>query len=250
MYKLPTKKLEQIKNAIHQAIENLSTPPIAAFDADGTLWATDMGESFFKYQLSNNFINGLPKDPWLHYKKMHKENPRAAYLWLAQINAGKSLKDVRECAQRCLLNHPNLELFSGQKEIIKYLQSLGAKIYIVTASIKWAVEPAAALYDIPYENVIGVQTRVENDLVTTEQLGPITWREGKPEGLLQATNGIKPFFAAGNTPGDLSLLECSTHIRFALNSASPEHPLYKSEKKLQDIAKEKGWFFHSFNMTE
>ena len=58
---------------------------IAAFDADGTLWDTDLGEGLFQYQIDHKLV-ALPEDPWGHYNwmKANVGNPQA-YLWLAQI---------------------------------------------------------------------------------------------------------------------------------------------------------------------
>lgn len=94
------------------------------------------------------------------------------------------------------------------------------EVYVVTASIKWAVEPGALFLGIPADNVIGVNTKVHNGVITDQIDGVVTWHEGKVDGLLKKTNKA-PFFAAGNTIGDLALLELATHIRLA-NCAAPK----------------------------
>ena len=108
------------------------------------------------------------------------------------------------------------------------------------------MEPAAALYNIPQENVIGVKTKVENGLVTTEQEGPITYKEGKVKGLLEATGGKLPFYAAGNSHGDLPLLESATHLKMVLHSAPQHNVLYETEQKMIALAKERNWLHYSF----
>ena len=41
----------------------------AAFDADGTLWDTDLGENFFNYQIDQKQVP-LPANPFQHYLEM------------------------------------------------------------------------------------------------------------------------------------------------------------------------------------
>src|SRR3954465_9066861 len=69
---------------------------VAAFDADGTLWNTDLGEAFFYYIIKNQLVP-LPADPFGHYNWM-KDNVShtAAYVWLAQILKDVPLAKVRE----------------------------------------------------------------------------------------------------------------------------------------------------------
>ena len=210
MLEFPQEKIEAIKNEIDSAL-SAGANPIAAFDADGTLWSHDAGEGFLEYQVENKLVD-VPPDPWAHYFNMKKDiSPEAAYLWLAQINAGRPLEEVRGWSKDCTGDLNKLPTFEAQKQIIDYLHSKGVEVYVVTASIKWAVEPGAAFYGIDYDHVVGITTKINDQgIVTEEQDGPITYREGKVTGLLEKTGGKHPFFASGNSEGDLPLLESST----------------------------------------
>lgn len=244
MKEMPQALIDNVKSAIDRAVAEISTPKIAAFDADGTLWDTDMGENFFLYQINKKLLAGLPQDPWEHYHRMKKEiSPKVAYLWLAQINQGQPLDQVRRWSEDCLRAQQPVPTFAGQKQIIDHLHHHGVKVFVVTASIKWSVEPAAALYGIPQQNVLGITTKIKNGHVTDEQDGPITWREGKVTGLLEATGGAPPLFASGNTPGDLALLESATHVRLAMAGSDQKSELFADELRLVDIARKRGWFY-------
>lgn len=241
-------KLSEILNQIDRALEKVETP-IAAFDADGTLWSHDAGEQFFEYEFKNKLVDGLPADPWKHYHDLKANvSKETAYLWLAQINAGKSLEEVRSWSQRCLEDNAPTPIFPEQKAIIDHLHSNNVEVYVVTASIKWAVEPGAALYGIDQDHVIGITTHIENGIVTEKQGGPITYREGKVTGLLEKTNGIAPFFTSGNTEGDLPLLEASTHLRMVMASAPKEidPEMFEIEQGMIQLAQKNGWFHHSY----
>lgn len=239
------KKIDELKRAIDAALHTGATP-IAAFDADGTLWDMDLGEHFFDYQVRMKLLANLPLDPWAYYRSEHKKNPAQAFLWLAQINKGLPESEIRRWAKSALNELPHVPIFESAREIINYLNSLKVKVYVVTASIKWAVEPGAALFGIPPENVIGVTTKVENGIISDQQAGAVTWREGKVQELLSATGQRSPFFTAGNTMSDLALLESATHLRLANCAAPPEHTNYATEQKLLAHARKQNWFIFDY----
>ena len=110
---------------------------IAAFDADGTLWDTDLGENFLNYEIDEKKVD-LPSNPWEHYVTLKKVNndPRDAYVWLSQINKGHSLNEVKQWAQVAYDQIEPKPIFSEQKKLIELFLSHQVKIYIMTASIK------------------------------------------------------------------------------------------------------------------
>lgn len=230
--------------------------PVAVFDADGTLWDEDAGETFFQWQLDNCGFANLPADPWAHYHGMKKRDPHGAYAWLAQISAGYSLHQVREWAVACYRQHQPWPVFRSIQDLFARLQHAGFDLYIVTASVKWAVEPFALdLLKIPYERVLGVETEVmpntNGEPIVTEIVKlPVTWRQGKATALLKATGGRRPVMAAGNTIGDISILDIATDFKLMIQSQSPllsEKPgLLAEEKKLRDHGRPLGWRLHAF----
>ena len=243
MKALSAEKMQLIQARVREGLKN-GAHPVAAFDADGTLWKCDMGENFFQYKIENKLVQ-LPVDPWAEYERMKLESHPAAYLWLAQICNGKELIDVRKWAKAALGKFkPSVPTFPWMKELIAFLKAEGVKVHIVTASITWAVEPAASLMGVAFEDVIGIETWVREGVVTQEQKGPITYREGKVTGLLERTGGKKPVLAAGNTLGDFALLESASHVQFVNVSDTHEGHNFGTEQELLAIGKKRGWFTH------
>lgn len=237
----PIEKILQIKDAIRTALAKGATP-IAAFDADGTLWSTDAGENFFQFQIDRKLVP-MPADPWAHYEGLKELSHPEAYVWLAQILKGRKLSEVRAWSHECVASYAGgMPIFPWMRDIIGFLRESGVEIFVVTASITWAVEPAAELLGIPADHVVGVETAVENGIVTSMPYGPITWREGKVEGLLRRTGGKKPFFAAGNTMGDFHLIESATHVQVANATVARGHENYPTEQELARIGSERNWF--------
>lgn len=243
----PVEFWKQIENTVATLQQKNDQKLIAAFDADGTLWDADLGENFFQYQIAQNHMP-LPEDPFQYYlnKKNINNDPRSAYVWLAQINQNKTLDQVREWATEAFKQIQPNPIFSEQRKLIDYFLKNNVEVYIVSASIKWAIEPGAHFLGLQNNNVIGVETEVIENRITDVPAYPVTYRSGKVEALLKKTNGIKPFFCSGNSSGDIELLESATHIRLAVSAASRDDKLFKTEKELLDIAIEKNWLHHRF----
>lgn len=238
-----------IETATQLAIENESCP-IAAFDADGTLWNTDLGEAFFRYQIANlnlPVLHKLPTDPWTYYRNWKSSgDPRPAYLWLAQINQGYSLTQVRKWAIENVKKMSPLPIFEPQRQLISYFLKMRVKVFVVTASVKWAVEPGANLLGIPQEQVLGVATKNSEGIISDAQDGFITYRQGKVDALLDHNSGQKPFFCCGNTTGDSNLLASASKLSLAVCSSQEGDELFQSERLLQEEAKKHGWLTHQF----
>ena len=219
--------------------------PIAAFDADGTLWNTDLGENFFQYKINRKLVP-LPPDPWAHYNQLKEKNndPSEAYLWLAQIMKGLPESTMRQWAHEAVETLTPLPLFKAQRDLIDYLKNSGVQIFIVTASVKWAVEPAAQALGLTSENVIGIETHIQNGHITEAQKGIITYRKGKVDALLKETKGVLPFFASGNSQGDIELLNSATHLRLCISAAPKGSELYEKEMELLRHGQSRHWWTH------
>lgn len=235
---------DRINTALDYALAK-DSEPIAAFDADGTLWDIDLGEAFFQYQIDHKLIP-LPDSPWDFYQELKKKDPSEAYLWLAQINHGQKLETVHKWAERAVEEIAPIPVFQEQKKIIDLFLSKGVKIYIITASVKWAVEPGAKLLGLGPDTVVGIETHIENELITQNQKGIITYQMGKVEALLERTSGKKPFFASGNTMGDFQLLNSASDLAMAVSAANQDDRLFRAENDLQAIAAQKSWIRHRF----
>ena len=218
---------------------------VAAFDADGTLWDTDLGEGLFRYQIDHKLVP-LPADPFGHYNWMKANvSNTAAYLWLAQICKDVPITQVRAWAEAAVASQP-LPIFEAQEKIIAKLKSLDVEVYIVTASIKWAVEPGARRLGLTDEQVLGIETEVVDGVVTEKQKGVITYREGKSAAILAHTRGVVPYFTSGNTEGDKWLLEGSSALRLVMSAEPEGSENWPTESKMLALAEAKGWYSHRF----
>jgi phosphoserine phosphatase len=235
-----------LKSRLQKAAAETSGPRFAAFDADGKLWDHDAGETFFDWQIHNSNLATLPLDPWAHYHALKNPDPRVAYLWLAQISQGTTLIQMRQWAEACFREQAPWPVFSSQRRLIEFLRSLNFEIYVVTASIKWAVEPPAKLLGIDADHVIGITTEIIDNRIGHKGVEPITWRQGKAEAILKATGGVRPLLACGNTYGDTALIETATAVSLAVSTQDKHGPLFEEERKLREEAQGKSWLMHAF----
>lgn len=234
----------QIKSSLDE-VKKKDPNPIAAFDADGTLWDIDLGELFFHHLIDNKLVP-LPKDPWQHYLDLKAQDPKVAYLWLAQICRGQELSTIRDWARNGVEASSPLPILMPQKKIIDLFLQNEVQVYIVTASITWAVEPGAEIIGLRKDNVIGVETEVQSGIISDTQKGIITYRQGKVDALLERTQGKKPFFCSGNTMGDFELLSTATHSSLAVSAAARDDKIFKTEFELQEHALKNSWLYHRF----
>lgn len=234
--------LKKIKNSLRNSIEQCENP-VAAFDADGTLWSSDIGRDFFQYQIEKGLLKkkiDQPRSEFEHIK--FYEGKAQALTWLAYVLSGFLLEEVQGWIKEFLKDRqPTPFLF--QKKLISWLQEMNVQVFIVSSSLKWLLDPAVNMFNIPSENIIGVQTVVKKGIITDELIMPAPIQEDKVPALYEKTNNKPPLFSAGNTLSDKALLEAATQTQLVVSTAKEKDFNYLSEKKLLQIAKTKKWFY-------
>jgi len=248
MLKVPRSYIDDLKSDINKALEDPKTNKIAAFDADGTCWFSDVGRDFFEYQIQKKFFKG-PRLNWNDYNQQEAVNITQGLLWLAQILQGFHVDEVRAFGRE--FNQAMRPHFiDHQSEIVEFLRSQGVEVYIVTASVKWTIEAAAEEFGVKAENVIGVETEVKDGIITNVQKGHMTWADGKVKALMERTGGQRPFYVSGNTMSDVPMMHESTHIAKLIHSADNKHGIYQSELQALDEARKNKWRFFDFKSGE
>jgi len=244
MLKVPKSYIDDLKLEIKKALDDPKANKIAAFDADGTCWFSDVGRDFYDYQIRQGFFKDGPLT-WDDYNKQEDVDIKQGLLWLAQILKGFHIDDVRAFGEK-FNQEVRPHFIDHQKEIIEFLQAQGVEIYIVTASVKWTIEAAAKEMGIPAENVIGVETEIKDGIITDVLKGHLTWADGKVKALLDRTEGKKPFYVSGNTMSDVPMMHAASHLAKLIHSAHKDHGIFLSETKALEEARKNGWRFFNF----
>lgn len=203
---------------------------LAAVDADGTLWAQDVGLIVFEWMVKGGRIRapaapriaaelrtsgeeptGDPhRDAWRIFE-LYREGrypERDVCALMAWTFAGFPEAEARaEC--RAAIEAADLagQVHEGVPELLAGLRGLGLRVVVVSASPAWGVEPGCAPLGFAAEDVRAIE--VERDARGTCQPGvrtPVTYREGKVEAIRALTGGTRPLVVLGDSAGDLPML--------------------------------------------
>ncbi|RMF99059.1 MAG: haloacid dehalogenase-like hydrolase, partial [Planctomycetota bacterium] len=224
-----------VEKVTHEGTSGFIPPAerIAVFDNDGTLWAEQ--PIYFQLAFAVDRVKALaPEHPeWKtqepfasvlkgDMKGALSGGEKALLELVMSTHAGMTTDEFQETVAAWLATarHPTTGrlytemVYQPMLELLAYLRSNGFKTYIVSGGgIEFMRVFSEDVYGIPPEQVIGssIQTRFEVRngrpvLVRLPELNFIDDKEGKPVGIQQYI-GRRPVFAAGNSDGDLQMLQ-------------------------------------------
>ncbi|MCB8821982.1 HAD family hydrolase [Microvirga rosea] len=218
---------------------------IATFDNDGTLWTEQPNyvQAEFVEARARELANANPELAGRQPFKALLSGDRATLAALGEqgiadlmiaTHSGmtttafeKSVSDWLATARHPRFNRPYTELiYQPMVELLTYLRANGFKTFIVSGGGVEFMRPwTEKAYGIPPEQVIGssgkTSYRLEGDTPVIEKLPTVEFVDdgsGKPLGINRFI-GRRPVFAAGNSDGDLQMLQwttLNTGPRFAL----------------------------------
>jgi phosphoserine phosphatase len=230
-------------------------PQLAAFDADGTLWKTDVGDLLWERLLAERALDrraiapiartlracGVEpsRDPYVDFprlQELHRSGLCSEEL-LARVMlqglAGLREEDVYVQALKAMGRCEALSnAATGEaSSLLDHLRRLGFQVVVVSASPRWAVEVAAQPLGISPDEVLAGQVAVVNGVLSDGVLDPLPHGRGKIQALLRRYGRV-PVVAAGNGLGDLPMLEGASHLRFLFN---PTEELVKAADEIRSV---------------
>jgi phosphoserine phosphatase len=252
---LPSWKDDGAKRAIIAFVESITNPAsksyvpkqdrIAVFDNDGTLWAEQ--PMYFQLFFVLDRIKALsPQHP--EWKQMEpfasllngdvkaalSSGEHAVAELIMATHAGLTTEEFEKVVTDWITTakHPTTgKLFTEMTyqpmlELLDYLRASGFKTFIVSGGgIEFMRPWTERVYGIPPEQVVGSSGGLKYELrdgkpvlVKLPEIAHNNDKEGKPAGI-QRQIGRRPIFAAGNSDGDLQMLQWTaahTHPGFCL----------------------------------
>ena len=212
---------------------------VATFDNDGTLWSEK--PAYFQLAFAMDRIKALAdqnpdwanQDPFASVLKgdlaavLSGGEPAIAKL-VAASHSGLTVEEFRGLVRDWIdqAKHPQTNrtyksmVFQPMLELVRYLESHDFKVFIVSGGgIEFMRAWAEDVYGIPPERVIGSRAKIEFQMVDgiprlnkLPELDFVDDKAGKPVGI--ATHiGRRPLLAAGNSDGDLQMLQYTTVAR-------------------------------------
>lgn len=177
----------------------------AAFDADGTLWADDIGEAFLR-ELEGQ--GRVPAGAWAEYERLVAFDPAAAYGHSVEVMAGLRDAEVTALAAAFYDAHFAPRLFPEVHGLLRTLLSGGIRVCIVSASCRWLVEAAGRALGVPL--VAAVDVELEDGRLSSRLIRPLPEGEGKVHWAHELL-GAPPALAVGNGEIDLPMLRSAAH---------------------------------------
>lgn len=206
---------------------------IATFDNDGTLWSEQ--PIYFQFLYAVDQIKATaPKHPeWKTqqpYKallennmpELMKQGEKALLQIVAITHSGMTTDEFDTSVRQWIdtAKHPIKKklykdlVFQPMLELVKYLQANNFKVFIVSGGgIDFMRAWAEDVYGIPKDQIVGSSIKARYDynngkptITKLPELDFIDDHAGKPVGI-QKFIGRKPVFAAGNSDGDLEMLQ-------------------------------------------
>lgn len=208
--------------------------PLACFDADGTIWAEDIGEGMLRWLAAGGLLPGTRApwtEVWEEYEARVRADRCAGYAWAVAVMEGLREADVIRWSEQFAAAWPNYR--RPMVDLLRGLQEGGVDVWIVSATNRWLVQAAARQMGLIPERVLGIETRVRDGELTGEVVHPVTCRAGKVEAIRQRL-GRMPDLAVGDSVGDLEMMEAASHVVVV---GRRDHP--RAEMVL--LARERGW---------
>lgn len=252
---------------------------VAVFDNDGTLWVEKPAYIQLDF-LVRRLAEQAAADPALRDQQPYAAAAAGDLVWFgnavtkhyqgddsdakvlaAGILSAHAAISTDEHASRVSAffadaNHPTLGRpytacgYVPMIELLRYLEANGFTCYIVSGGGRDFMRPiTGSMYGIPPERIIGSSVGIEyrdGDLFTTNRPEFIDDGPVKPTRIWGRT-GRRPIFAAGNSNGDIEMLEFTAartpSLAVLVNHDDPDREFdytAGAEKALTDAA-EKGW---------
>jgi HAD superfamily phosphoserine phosphatase-like hydrolase len=215
--------------------------PVAAFDADHTLWHADVGDLGCNLALETRTMKpaaqgAIAAELALAGAKssgeVHEDARRLYDLYkhdkVSEISivramtvcyAGWSEDELRDLARRLRRDVLERSFYEGVVEIARGLKERGLRVVVVSGSPTWLVaEGVRGVLPLdPEKDVFGTLVEVKGGVLGPTMRDPVTFFEGKVDALRQQFPGARPSFAFGDSKGDVPLLHHAARIAFAVN---------------------------------
>ena len=240
---LPSWNEGETKKSIKQYVEDVTDPNsdhfieiadrIAVFDNDGTLWSEK--PAYFQLLFAIDRVKALaPMHPeWNDeqpfravlendMEELIKSGEHGLLKIVMATHAGTTTDEFEEIVKDWLsiARHPTYErpytdlVYQPMLELLKYLQSHDFKTFIVSGGgIEFMRPWVEEVYKIPRNQVVGSSIKTEFEVIdgkpVIKRLADIDFiddKEGKPIGIHKFI-GRRPVFCAGNSDGDLAMMQ-------------------------------------------
>ncbi|MBI2682681.1 MAG: haloacid dehalogenase-like hydrolase [Acidobacteriales bacterium] len=206
-------------------------PRVAVFDCDGTLWTNDSGMDFFYWTMDQGLvppgIARVYRSRYADYKRGRVDEVTMCGE-MARMYAELHVWDLEVAVNRFFPEVVRPNYFDDMQELCGQLSGQDCELWAISSTVECVVREGARDFNIPAKRVIGAQTAIENDVITSRLLrvpsGP-----HKAE-MIREKIGAKVDAVFGNSIHDLNMMDLAGQA-FAINP-NPD---------LEQVAEEREW---------
>ena len=185
-----------------------SSPGVAVFDCDGTLWSADAGVGFMHWSLAEGLLSRAASDWLLERYKLYEEGSVDELTIcgeMVQVYAGLEERELRQAARQYFSALVEPVIFPEMETLVGRLRAGGAELWAVSSTSNWVIEAGVMdRFGIPADRVLAAEVRVRAGRVTSE-LVAVPTDEGKAAAL-RAAGIAHPDAVFGNSVHDLQML--------------------------------------------
>jgi HAD superfamily phosphoserine phosphatase-like hydrolase len=220
---------------VRSLAERLEPGDDAAFDADGTLWSSDVGEGLQEALVCEGV---LPARVKAEYERLRARDFVRAYAFATQALAGLREAWLRERAREFFAGSFAGRIFPEMRSLLREISDRGARNWIASASNRWVVEAGAGALGVPPERVLAMAVEVAGGVLTDRLVEPSVSGEGKAE-VLRRHLRDPPALVAGNSVNDLAMLRMAKKVALVVNADPGPDP--RTGEDLLAEAAARGW---------
>ena len=205
---------------------------VLAFDADGTLWAGDVGNDLFETLIEEQAVREEARAALI--VEAHAAGSKAdgstaaiaqglyaalaagtydearAFAMMAWVFAGFSLDEARLFARRAVeARGLEARLHRFLSPVFTWAEAEKVPVWVVSASPRWIVEIGVALLGIPAGRVVAMTPRMQDGRIAAELDGRPIYGDHKPLALREACPGATLLGAFGDSSYDVPMLAAS-----------------------------------------
>jgi phosphoserine phosphatase len=217
---------EQLQNLVLQ-----SSPKVAIFDCDGTLWGGDSGHGFMVWTIDQGLLSRSTSD-WMDTRYRAYLAGAVSELQICgemvQMYAGLHEQELRSAAARYFNEFVRPHIFAEIASLVSTLRKTNIELWAVSSTNKWVIAEGVREFGIPENRVLAAEVKVADEIITSELVDVPT---GPAKAAALRRVGLPhPDAVFGNSLHDLAMLEIAAH----------PFPVNPSLGLLEECAK-RGW---------
>jgi phosphoserine phosphatase len=194
-----------------------SSPGIAVFDCDGTLWRPDSGSRFMWWSMERGLLSA-EATAWLKERydgyKRGEVSELAICGEMVQVYRGIPEETIRSAAAEFFHEEIQPQIFPEMQGLVGDLQAAGTEIWAVSSTCNWVVEEGVESFGIAANRVLAACVECVSG-AATDRLRDVPTDEGKVVSL-KREGIVAPDAVFGNSIHDAAMLSIA-RVPFPVN---------------------------------